>query len=167
VLDVRVGAVGFAFVGDLQACAQASEPFLRVAQHVAIAERSAHTIADHGAGAVVASSGHVPGYLHGLAYLACPSTPSPTTSPPSAEWKKKKSELLQAAGEAKESAKETASSVVDKVKEGASNKLNAASGMVKDVPGKTKETTQNLKEVGVEAAKAVVRERVTGFGNNQ
>jgi hypothetical protein len=39
--------------------------------------------------------------------------------------------------------------VVEKVKEGASKELNTASDMVKDVLGKTKETTQNLKEVGV------------------
>jgi large subunit ribosomal protein LP0 len=50
-----------------------------------------------------------------------------------------------------------AAKVVEKVKEGASKELNTASDMVKDAPGKTKETAQNLKEVGVEAAKAVLR----------
>jgi hypothetical protein len=76
-------------------------------------------------------------------------------------------QVSQAAGEAKESSKETASNAADKVKEGANNELNAASDMVNDVPRKTKETTQNLKEVGIEAAKAVVRRRVTGVGDDQ
>jgi hypothetical protein len=75
-----------------------------------------------------------------------------------------------AAARGKNAGEEEASDVIDEegqpegkgqaLKDGTSNELNAASDMVKDARGKTKETTQNLKEVGVEAAKAVVKETV-------
>ena len=50
--------------------------------------------------------------------------------------------------------------MVEKMKEGASTELNTASDMVKDLRGKTEETAQNLKEVEIEATKAVKKVRL-------
>lgn len=48
--------------------------------------------------------------------------------------------------------------VAQKVKERASKEVDTAKDMVKDIPSKTSETAQGLKEVGVEAAKAIKRD---------
>jgi len=48
--------------------------------------------------------------------------------------------------------------VAQKVKERASKEADTAKDMVKDIPAKTSETAQGLKEVGVEAAKAIKRD---------
>jgi len=69
-------------------------------------------------------------------------------------WDKTKGSVKETANESGAKLK----SAVDKVKDHAQREVDTSRDMVKDIPKKTKETTQGLKEVGVEAAKAVKRE---------